>query len=466
MISVLKGDFVAWLADFVWNYIAIIPLIGAGLFFTVSTGVVQLRYLGEMFRLLGDDSIRSGSHGRISSLQAFCVSAASRIGVGNLAGVATAIAVGGPGAVFWMWVMAVIGAASSFCECTLAQVFKVRSSDSFIGGPAFYMLYGLKSRWLGVLIAVLICITFGFCFNSVQANTITIALYDSFGFDRVVCGFVLAFLAALIIFGGIRRIAIVSSVIVPVMAVFYVGIAFYVLFSHFSLIPDMIVLIFRSAFGLDQFVGGGIGVALMQGIRRGLFSNEAGMGSAPNVAATAVVSHPVKQGFIQALGVYLDTLVICSCTALIILLSGVSIDGSVKGIQLTQMAMDSLFDSMGGYFVSLAILLFGFSTIIGCYYYGEANILFISRRREVMLFYRLCVVGMVLFGSLVSLDVVWSLADFFMALIALTNLSAVFLLNWVVRGALRDYLHQKRKGQNPVFTRDSVPRLKNDIECW
>lgn len=327
----LLNDWISSINDVLWSYILIIMLLGCAFWFTIRSRFVQFRMIGEMIRLLGDSPKKADGHEKhISSFQAFAVSLASRVGTGNLAGVATAITVGGPGAIFWMWIIALIGSSSAFVESTLAQLYKRRGKDSFVGGPAYYMEKGLKARWMGILFAILISITFGFAFNSVQSNTICAAWDKAFGIDPVWMGIILTAVTLLIIFGGIHRIAKVSGVIVPVMALGYIILALGVVLFNLGKLPDVIRLIVSNAFGWEQALGGGIGATLMQGIKRGLFSNEAGMGSAPNVAATAHVSHPVKQGLIQALGVFTDTLIICTCTAFIILFSGVSTQTSLK----------------------------------------------------------------------------------------------------------------------------------------
>lgn len=454
--------------DVLWSYILIIMLLGCAVWFSTKTRFVQFRLIGEMVRLLGD-SAGKGKHGEkhISSFQAFAVSLASRVGTGNLAGVATAIAIGGPGAVFWMWIIALLGASSAFVESTLAQLYKVKGKDSFIGGPAYYMKNGLGMRWMGILFAVLISITFGFAFNSVQSNTICAAWESAFGVDHVLIGVILTVGTLAVIFGGIHRIASVSSVIVPVMALGYIALALGIVLFNITKLPAVMELIIGNAFGWEQVAGGSVGAALMQGIKRGLFSNEAGMGSAPNVAATAFVSHPVKQGLIQTLGVFTDTLIICTCTAFIILFSGAPLDGSVNGIQLTQDALHNEIGSIGRIFVAIAILLFAFSSIIGNYYYGEANIRFITPRRWVLFAYRVLVGGMVMFGALASLDLAWSLADIMMALMTICNLIAISLLSREAFLLLRDYQEQKRKGiRSPVFDKNRIPALKDKAECW
>lgn len=464
----LLNEWISSINDVLWSYILVTLLLGCAFWFTIRSRFVQFRMMGEMIRLLGDSPKKTGSHEKhISSFQAFAVSLASRVGTGNLAGVATAITVGGPGAVFWMWLIALLGSSSAFVESTLAQLYKRKGKDSFVGGPAYYMEKGLKARWMGILFAILISITFGFAFNSVQSNTICAAWEKAFGIDHVWMGIVLTAVTLLIIFGGIHRIARVSGVIVPVMALGYIVLALGVVLFNLGKLPDVIRLIVSNAFGWEQALGGGIGATLMQGIKRGLFSNEAGMGSAPNVAATAHVTHPVKQGLIQALGVFTDTLIICTCTAFIILFSGVSTQTSLNGIQLTQEALTAEVGSAGGIFIALAILLFAFSSIIGNYYYGEANIHFITRRKPVLVAYRLLVAAMVLCGSLMSLDLAWSLADIMMGLMTICNLIAIAILSRQAFLLLDHYLAQKRKGiSSPVFRKEDIPELEEEAECW
>ena len=357
--------------DIIWSYLLVGVLIICAVWFTVRSGFLQFRSVPEMLRLLTERRSKdSGKDGKrsISSFQAFAVSIASRVGTGNLAGVATAIVVGGPGAVFWMWIMALFGSASAFVESTLAQLYKRPAKDgTFIGGPAYYMERGIGKRWMGVLFAVLISITFGFAFNSVQSNTICASWELAFNVPARWMGIILTALTLVIIFGGIRRIAGVSSLLVPVMALLYIALALVIIAMNIGEIPKVLGLIVSDAFGFGdgngggwrELAGGGIGATIMQGVKRGMFSNEAGMGSAPNVAATADTTHPVKQGLIQALGVFTDTLVICSCTAFIILIGGVS-DASVDGIQLTQTALTAQIGPVGEIFIALTILMFAF----------------------------------------------------------------------------------------------------------
>lgn len=455
--------------DILWTYVMIAVLIACAFYFTVRSGFVQFRMIGEMIRQLANSNERHNADGKhISPFQAFAVSLASRVGTGNLAGVATAIAVGGPGAVFWMWIIALIGSANAFIESTLAQLYKRRNEDEFIGGPAYYILHGLKCRWMAILFSVLTILTFGFAFNTVQSNTLCEAVENAFGFSHVYMGVAITTATLIIVFGGIQRIAKFSSIIVPIMALGYIVLALTIVVLNIRELPTIIELIVKSAFGMEQIVGGGMGAALMQGIKRGLFSNEAGMGSAPNVAATATTSHPVKQGLIQSLGVFTDTLIICSCTAFIILMSGVELGGSLDGIRLTQEALTTQIGGAGRIFVAIAIFFFAFSSIIGNYYYGEANVKFITSSRKVLGIYRLLVGVMVMAGAVMSLQTVWSLADLTMALMTLCNIAAIVLLGGQVLVLLKDYQAQRRAGKDPVFKKCEVKEFaSNDsIECW
>ena len=461
--------------DVIWSYVLIVALVGCGLWFTWRTKFVQFRMVGEMLRLLTEsavdsvgDQVKGKEKRHISSFQAFAVSVATRVGTGNLAGVATAIVIGGPGAVFWMWLIALIGSATAFVESTLAQLYKQKHKDSFIGGPAYYIQKGLKCRWMAVLFAILITLQFGLSNNSIQANTICGAMQEAFGWSPIWVGVALATMALFIVFGGIQRIAKVSSVIVPLMAVGYIILALVIIIMNIHLIPHVFKVIILDAFGFSQIAGGSIGAAMMNGIKRGLFSNEAGEGSAPNAAATASTTHPVKQGLIQALGVFTDTLMVCSCTAFIILISGLYQVPELNGIALTQSALQSEIGSIGPMFIAVAIFLFAFSSIIGNYYYGEANIRFITQNNKVMTAYRIASAGlMVMFGALASFELVWNIVDLFMAFLTACNLVAILLLGRYAFRLLDDYRNQKRQGiKEPVFHRSQLPELENELECW
>ena len=450
------------------GYVLMAALAICGIWFTIHTKGVQFRMIGEMFRLLADKPKAQAGAKPISSFQAFAVSVATRVGTGNLAGVATAIAVGGPGSVFWMWVMALLGAATAFVEATLGQLFKQRNGDTFIGGPAYYMTHGLHRKWMAYLFAVLITLTFGLSYNSIQSNTICGAMNHAFGWNPLLVGIVLAAISLFIVFGGIHRIARLSTVLVPIMAVGYFLLVIVIMALNYQLIPHVFKLILTDAFGVGPAIGGTIGSAIIYGAKRGLFSNEAGAGSAPNVAATADVSHPVKQGLIQSLGVFTDTLLVCSCTAFIILISGMYSNPSVNGIALVQVSLDSEVGAIGPYFIAIAILLFAFSSIVGNYYYGEVNIRFMTKSKTAMTIYRICSAGaMVIFGAIASLDSVWTLGDICTALLAFVNLVAIIALGKYAFRLLTDYRQQKRQGvKAPTFRRSQLPEIANDIDCW
>lgn len=458
------------LNDLLWGYLLIALLIISAIWFTIKSRGVQFRLAGEMFRLLANSGRREGerkadSHHSVSSFQAFAISIASRVGTGNLAGVATAIAIGGAGAVFWMWIIALLGSASAFVESTLAQLFKTRGENSFKGGPAYYIQKGLGKRWWGVIFAVLITFTFGFAFNSVQSNTIAMALEVSFGWNATLVGIVLTILTLLVIFGGIQRISRFSEIVVPIMAVAYLLLAIVIIIMNAKVLPDVLKMIFTEAFTGTAALGGGVGGALMMGIKRGLFSNEAGEGSTPNAAATASVSHPVKQGLLQTLGVFTDTLIICSCTAFIILLSGHAYDGG-NGIALTQTALESEVGRIGSSFVAIAVFFFAYTSIIANYYYGETNIQFITTKRWTIYLYRILVGCMVMVGALTTLDVVWALADIFMGLMTLCNLIAILMLGKYAIRLLIDYTSQRKAGLNPEYHRSTIPEISEQTECW
>ena len=470
------NELITQINDAIWGYVLIFALVMCGLWFTWKMKGVQFRMLREMFRLL-TDSVASATgnlddktmqHRHISSFQAFAVSVATRVGTGNLAGVATAIALGGPGAVFWMWMIALVGSATAFVESTLGQLFKKRHKDSFIGGPAYYIQDGLHKKWMAYTFAILLTITFGLSYNSIQSNTICGAMHEAFGWDPVVVGVFLSALALIIVFGGIHRIANVSAMLVPLMAIGYFLLVVVIVIMNIEHIPHVLKVIVTDAFGLEQGVGGALGATIMNGVKRGLFSNEAGEGSAPNVAATATVSHPVKQGLIQALGVFTDTLLVCSCTAFVILISGLYDVPELNGITLTQAALGSEIGSSGPTFIAVAILLFAFSSIIGNYYYGEANIRFMTSSGTVLTIYRICSGGvMVMFGALVSLELVWNLGDLCMALLTTCNLIAIVSLGKYVFRLLDDYRAQKRNGvKDPIFHKSLLPEIEHQLECW
>ncbi|CAM2826743.1 amino acid carrier protein [Mammaliicoccus fleurettii] len=471
--SLIPGWFKAFIHvgnDLIWSQYLIGLLLTAGLFFSISSKFVQIRWIPEMFRALTEKSetLDSGEKG-ISPFQAFAISAGSRVGTGNIAGVATAIVLGGPGAVFWMWIIAIIGAASAFIEATLAQVYKVPDKEGgFRGGPAYYITKGLNQRWLGVLFAILITITFAFVFNTVQSNTIAESLNTQYNVSPVITGIILAVITAIVIFGGVRSIATLSSFIVPIMAIIYIFMVLIILLLNFDQILPMISTIIKSAFGIDQAAGGAVGFAVLQGVKRGLFSNEAGMGSAPNAAATAAVSHPVKQGLIQSLGVFFDTILVCTATAIMILLyTGLKFgEGQPQGVAVTQSALNEHLGSAGGIFLTVAITLFAFSSVIGNYYYGQSNIEFLSTNKMILFVFRCFVVLLVFVGAVVKTETVWNTADVFMGLMAIVNIVAIIGLSNIAFAVMKDYQKQRKAGKRPIFRPEELEINLFGIECW
>ncbi|GAB2472179.1 alanine/glycine:cation symporter family protein [Promicromonospora xylanilytica] len=465
----------AWILDAgeaLWT-LAVLPVVAVlGLWFTLRSGAVQLRMIPEMLRTLTDKTPKDadGAPQSLSAFQAFTVSAASRVGVGNIAGVGTAIALGGPGAVFWMWLMAFVGGASSFVESTLGQLYKVRDADGFRGGPAYYMQHGLKARWMGILFAVILIVCFPFAFSSLQANTIAATLDAAVGGGTGgpvvwVVAVALALLSGLVVFGGMRRIAQVTQAVVPSMALLYLAVGIVVVALNVERVPEVTATIFTEAFGAREVFGGAIGTVILQGVKRGMFSNEAGLGSAPNAGASAAVTHPVKQGLVQTLGVYFDTFLVCSITAFIILVSTPDLGGAAAGIGLTQEALAANLGSWSNWLLAVIIFLLAFSSILGNYYYGESNIEFITGSPLVLTGYRALAVVAVFAGSVLDSALIWNTADGIMGLMALVNLVAIALLSGVAFRLLRDYTRQRRAGRDPVFTRDLMPEL-DGIQCW
>ncbi len=449
--------------------VLVVVLALTGLWFTIRTKGMQFRMIGEMTRLLFQSSPNQKEGKTVSSFQAFTVSLASRVGTGNLAGVATAIVVGGPGAIFWMWVMALIGSVNTFIECTLAQLFKEKGEDSYIGGPAYYITKGLKKRWYACIFAVAIIGQFGLTNNMVQVNTISSAFTVAFGFSPMVMAVVLTVGSMAVIFGGIQRIAKVCSVIVPFMALGYLLIALWIIVTNLDQIPAVLSIIVKNAFGFEQALGGTVGTAIMMGFKRGIFSNEAGEGSAPNAAATAETSHPVKQGLIQTLGVFTDTLVVCSCTAFIIMCSGLY-DCGENGIELTQVALSAHIGEIGKTIIAVAILFFAFSSVLGNYYYGECNVQFLFEKTRMekhgVLIYRLILTVVLFLGALMTIDIVWALVDFFMVIMTVCNLIAICLLGHYAIRLLDDYIEQKKAGKDPVYRKETCPEIQDETECW
>ena len=456
--------------DVLWSYVLIALLILSGLFYTIRTGFAQGRLLGDMVALITGklSSLKDGEKkvaGQVTGFQAFCIAVASHVGTGNLAGVAIAVVIGGPGALFWMWIIALLGGATSLIENTLAQTYKVKEGNGFRGGPSYYMEKALGQKTLGYIFSVIVIVTFAFVFNTVQANTIAQAFETSFNMSSTIAGIILAALTALIIFGGLHRIANVVGYMVPIMAIGYVVVALYVLVVNIVHIPGLFMSIIEAAFGLKQAVGGAIGVAMLQGIKRGLYSNEAGMGSAPNAAATSNVSHPVKQGLLQAFGVFVDTILICSATGFIVLLYPEYNTIGEKGIKLTQLALSHSVGNWGAGFITLCIFLFAFSSLVGNYYYGEANLEFLTKSKTSMLVFRVLTVACVYLGSVASLGLVWDIADVSMGIMALMNIVVIAILSPKAVAIIKDYMKQRKEGKNPVFRAKDIPGLEN-TECW
>lgn len=452
-----------------------ILLIAVGIYFTVRLGAIQLRHFGHMISAF-KRSLKPEHTGGISGFQAFSTSLAARVGAGNISGVAIAITIGGPGAVFWMWVVALLGMATAMVEATLAQTFKHRDSEEganiFRGGPAYYMQRGLGKRWMGVLFSIFLILAFPFAFNSLQANTVATAMENSFGIDPAVLGFFIALLTAAIIFGGIKRIAKFAEVVVPFMAIAYLLLGLVVIGLNITEVPAVLGDIVLSAVGLKEVAGGAVGFtvaqALSQGVRRGLFSNEAGLGSAPNAAAAADVAHPTNQGYIQSLGVFVDTIIICTTTALIILLSGVWTPGTDeyagRGVALTQDALSASVGDWGGDFIALALVFFAFTSIVANYYYGETSVLFLNGDHRILIPMRILVVACVFGGAVASVGTVWDIADVALGLMALVNLSALALLSTVGIKVIKNYEAQLKLGLEPAFTHTSVPEIADRLE--
>lgn len=453
-----------------WGYVLIYGLLAVGVYFTLRLGLIQIVHFSEMFRTISKS--RTTDKAGITPLQALTVSLASRVGTGNLAGVAVALYLGGAGAIFWMWMVALVGMATAYAESTLAQLYKTHGpAGMYRGGPAFYISKGLGMPWLGSVFSVCLIVSFGLVFNAVQANSIADAMNGAFGLPKLAVGVVVAALSGLVIFGGLRKIAAVAEIVVPFMAVAYIAVALFVVIVNIGAAPGMLVHIVASAFGLEQAAGGvagGVAAAMLNGIKRGLFSNEAGMGSAPNIAACATPDphHPSSQGFVQALGVFIDTIVICTATALMILLSGVLAPGSgVTGTQLTQDALGVHIGAAGAYFVAIAIFFFAFTSIIGNYSYAENALIYLGLAGGGgFTVLRCAVLAMVVWGAYESVATVFNTADAAMGLMATINLVAIVLLSGTVAKLTRDYFDQRKAGAEPVFHARDYPELGDQID--
>ncbi|MGX1499484.1 alanine/glycine:cation symporter family protein [Roseibium aggregatum] len=464
--------FFALIGDLTWGWALIPFLVVIGVFFTVVTGFVQLRFFLRMFRVLSSKN-QSGDPNAISAREALLLSVGGRVGGGNIAGVAVAITLGGPGAVFWMWAVALVGMATSLIECSLAQLYKRSTGDgTYRGGPARTIIHGLGAdyRWLAVLYALCLMASFAFGFNAFQGNTVAGAAEESLGIGRLWTGIGLTLLTGLIVFGGIHRIAKAADIIVPIMAVGYIGMALLVILLNITEVPAVISTIVMNAFGLEEVVGGGMGAALAQGLRRGLFSNEAGLGSAPNVAATAEVRHPISQGITQSFSVFIDTMIICTCTALIILLGDVYVPGAegVDGVVLTQQSLASHLGDWTSYFLTGAVLLFAFSSIIYNYYLGENALSSMTSSTMALQVLRVAVMGVVFLGATApNATSVFFFSDPLMGVLAVVNLLALMMLFPTAKRILDDFKSQLREGvARPVLNPDKFADLDIDRSAW
>ena len=465
---------VDFLNSILWGYVLVYGLLAVGVFFTIRLGFLQFVNFGEMVRAIRG-SRESDVHG-ISPFQALCTSLASRVGTGNLAGVAVALYLGGAGAIFWMWMVALVGMATGYAESTLAQLYKVRDGKGqYRGGPAVYIAKGLKAPWAAAIFAVCLIISFGLVFNAVQANSIADAMEGAFGAPKLGVGVVIAALAGIVIFGGLRKIVRFAEFVVPFMAGAYVLLALGVMAMNINEVPGILTMIVKSAFGLEEAAGGAAGsvtAAMLNGIKRGLFSNEAGMGSAPNIAATATPAphHPSSQGLVQAFGVFVDTIIICTATAVMILLAGVLEPGSgITGTQLTQQAMEVHLGEFGGYFIAVAILFFAFTSIVANYTYAENALIYLKGGNTLGLtLLRLAALAMVIWGGYEAVVTVFNAADASMGLMAAINLVAIVLLSGTVVKLTKDYLAQRKEGLVPHFKSKDYPELheKIDSNIW
>lgn len=463
------NDILTKLNDFMYTYVLIIMLVAVGVYFTIRTRGVQIRLLKDGIKsLMEKNTEEENGKKKVSSFQALMISTASRVGTGNIAGIATAIAAGGPGAVFWMWLMAVIGGASAFAESTLAQVYKVKENGEFRGGPSYYMERALGKRWMGVLFSVLLIICFAYGFNGLQSYNMSSALeyyipnYTESIWPMIV-GLVLAAATAVVIWGGSHRIGVITSVIVPIMAISYILIGIVTMIMNVSELPKVFALIFENAFDFQAMAGGLAGSAVVIGIKRGLFSNEAGMGSAPNASASADVAHPVNQGLVQTISVFIDTLLTCSSTAMMLLVSGVEgKSGVLDGIPYVQAAISSNVGQWGIHFITFSIFAFAFSSLVGNYFYAESNILFIKNNKTLLFVFRITCIVAIFLGAQADFSLVWNLADVTMGLMAIVNIIAIFLLSGTVVKVLNDYEKQKKQGIKPVFHEKNVG-IKNTV---
>lgn len=462
-------NFMGMISDGISTYLLMPILLGLGLYFTIKIKGGQFKNISHATKLITDKPKDENS---ISPFKAFTISAASHIGTGNIVGVAAAISVGGPGAIFWMWVTAIIGAASALIENTLGQIFKEKNPDgTFKGGPAYYMNKTINKPFIATIFSIFVCIVYGFMFNAMQSNTIYTGLHNSFGANSLVVGIVIALISGFVIFGGLKRISDITSLLVPVMALLYIGLVIFILITNITKVPHMFALIFKGAFNMKAGIGGLIGGAIQNGVKRGLFSNEAGMGAVPNASSVADVSHPAKQGLIQAMGVYLDTILVCSATAFVIIIGGENIylNPGLEGLDITQAALASELGSWAQDFLTICALMFAFSSIIGNYYYGENNILAMGLGNLGLTVYRFLVMVFLFLGAVGDFSVVWSTGDVFMGIMAIINLLTLMVIGKIGVATYFDYMKQVKEGKDPVFNPDDIEELspyRDNIEAW
>lgn len=459
----------------VWSNALIALCLGTGLYFSIRTRFLQVRHIREMFRLLFDGK---SSESGVSSFQALAMSLAGRVGTGNIAGVATAIAFGGPGAMFWMWMVAFLGASTAFVEATLAQIYKEKHLGQFRGGPAFYIERGLGVKWFGILFAIVSVISAGLLLPGVQANSVADGIQNAFQLDTWISGLIVAIIFGAIVFGGVKRIAKFTEFIVPIMAIGYILIVLVIIAIDYDQLPGVVSLVFRSAFNMEAGFGAVFGLAIQWGVKRGIYSNEAGQGTAPHIAAAANVSHPTKQGLVQSFSVYIDTLLVCSATGFMLLITGkynvqnpgFGTDGGAEflyqgaqnvsvGPGFTQSAMDSVFPGFGSYFVAIALFFFAFTTILAYYYIAETNISYLTRNLNSPIYNHILKVVMMLvimYGSINQAKLAWDIGDLGVGLMAWFNIIAILLLQKPALLALKDYERQKKEGKDPVFDPEDI----------
>ncbi len=472
--EIIKG-----INDIVWSNALIFVALASGLFYSYKTRFVQIRMVKEMVRLLfGGKSSERG----VSSFQAFAIAISGRVGTGNIAGVATAIALGGPGAIFWMWIIAFLGSASAFIEATLGQLYKENKGGEYRGGPAYYIENGLGIKWFATLFAIATILSTALFLPGVQANSIAAGIKSAFDIDVTYTGITIVVFLAIIVFGGVKRIGKFSEIVVPFMAIAYVLLAIIIIGMNFREIPEILKLIITSAFGANQAFGGIVGMAIMWGVKRGIYSNEAGQGTAPHAAAAAEVSHPAKQGLVQAFSVYIDTLFVCTATAFMILFTfqynvidpngGFIVQhlpGVAYGPEYTQLAIESQFPGFGKIFVAVALSFFAFTTIMAYYYIAETNVSYLEHKKEkkwLIWVLRILLLTATFYGTIRSAELAWTMGDIGVGIMAWLNFIAIFLLRKPALALLKDYEKQKKEGKDPVYDPDESDLGIKNVEIW